>query len=175
MCPLLTAARQSQAGRGASSREEITMLRYTLVLLAGLCLTGPGRAASWADAMFDELSKDFGSVPRGPTLVHPFHFKNTTGGEVHIAGVRVSCGCTSAYALKTDVAPGEEAAILAQMDTMRFTGAKTVTIYVQVDRPQWEEVRLWVQANARDDFSVSPDTLALGKARHASSPGATVS
>ena len=64
------------------------MFRYSLVVLLGLCATAPV-SASWADSLFDELSRDFGSVPRGPTLTHPFRLVNKTGGHVHIASVRV--------------------------------------------------------------------------------------
>jgi hypothetical protein len=65
--------------------------------------------------------------------------------------------------VKTSLKPGEETAILARMDTTRFVGPRTVTIYVQFDRPQFEEVRLWIQANARNDFALSPDTLSFGQ------------
>jgi hypothetical protein len=124
--------------------------------------------------MFEELSRDFGSVPRGPTLTHSFRFTNNTGQLVHIAGVRVSCGCVTASAMQTDVAPGQTSAIYAQMDTRRFAGVKTVTVYVQFDRPQWEEVRLWVQANGRDDVTLTPEALAFGQAKRGSGPTASV-
>ena len=150
------------------------MLRYGFVLLAGLCAAAPAAAASWADGLFDELSKDFGSVPRGPTLVHPFRVVNRTSGPVNIVGVRVSCGCTSATVLRSYLNPGEETAVVARMDTTRFTGVRSVTIYVQFDRPAFEEVRLWVQANARNDFAVSPDSLAFGQVRRGSAPAAAV-
>ena len=150
------------------------MCRYSLVLLAGLSLAGPASAATWADAMFEDLSKDFGSVPRGPTLQHPFRLVNRTKTTVTIANVRVSCGCVTATALKGSLAPGEETAVLAQMDTRRFSGPKTVTIYVQFDHPAWEEVRLWVQANSRDDVSVSPDAIAFGRTKRGATPTSTV-
>jgi hypothetical protein len=142
---------------------------------AGLFLSfSPAFAATWADAMFDELSKDFGSVPRGPMLTHHFRVVNNTKGPVSISNVRVSCGCVSASALKTFLNPGEETAILARMDTTRFIGPKSVTIYVQFDRPAYEEVRLWVQANGRNDFNVSPDSFALGSVKRSTAPTAAV-
>ena len=149
------------------------MFRYSFAIVLGLCTCGAASAASWADSMFEELSKDFGSVPRGPTLTHPFHLTNRTGQTVHIAGVRVSCGCTSASAVQTELAPGQGTAIVAQMDTRRFAGIKAVTIFVQFDQPSWEEVRLWVQANSRDDVSISPESLAFGQTRRGSSPSAS--
>jgi hypothetical protein len=151
----------------------VTMLRYSLVLLAGLAAAGPAAAATWADGLFDELSKDFGSVPRGPTLVHPFRVTNNTSGPVSIASVRVSCGCVSATALKNYLNPGEETAVVARMDTTRFTGPKSVTIFVQFDRPASEEVRLWVQANGRNDFNVTPDTLVFGQVKRGGTPAAS--
>jgi uncharacterized protein DUF1573 len=150
------------------------MFRYSLVCLLALCATGTSFAGTWADGLFEELSRDFGSVPRGPTLKHPYRIVNNTGAPVHIAGVRVSCGCVSASALKNDLGPGEETAILANMDTRRFSGVKTVTIYVTFDQPRYQEVRLWIQANARDDVSVSPDTIAMGQVKRGTEPSSAV-
>jgi hypothetical protein len=150
------------------------MFRTTLVLVLGLCTSSAASAASWADGMFEELSKDFGSVPRGPTLSHPFRLTNNTSSPVHIAGLRVSCGCTSATALRADLAPGESTTIVAQMDTRKFAGVKAVTIFVQFDQPRWEEVRLWVQANSRDDMLITPDSLAFGNVRRGARAVATV-
>jgi hypothetical protein len=150
------------------------MLRYSLVVLAGLWAAGPALSATWADALFEEFSKDFGSVPRGPMLSHPFRVVNNTRGPVNIASVRVSCGCVTAEAVKTHLEPGEATFILARMDTTRFTGLKSVTIYVQFNQPAFEEVRLWVQANGRNDFAVTPDTLAFGQFKRGGSPSVSV-
>src|SRR5690348_8460301 len=147
--------------------------RFSLVVLLGLGTAGSA-SASWADALFDELSRDFGSVPRGPTLTHPFRLVNKTKQNVHIASVRVSCGCTSARALQEFLAPGQETAILVQMDTRRFQYTKNVTIFVQFDQPSWQEVRLWVQANSRDDVTVIPESLAFGTIKRGGSPTAGV-
>jgi hypothetical protein len=150
------------------------MLRYYLVLLAAVGAAAPAAAGTWADALFDELSKDFGSVPRGPTLTHSFRVTNNTRGPVHIAGVRVSCGCVTATALKDSLNPGEQTTVLARMDSSRFSGVRSVTIFVQFDRPGFQEVRLWVQANARTDFSVTPDTLTFGRVKRGGTPAASV-
>ena len=150
------------------------MLRYILVLGTGLCLAAPIWAGSWADAMFQERSADFGSVPRGPTLSHPFRVTNNTGRPVHISSVRVSCGCVSASALDTVLTPGQSTAIQASMDTRRFLGSKAVTIYVSFDQPHRDEVRLWVQANSRDDLLVTPAGFELGQVKRGSVSSASV-
>jgi hypothetical protein len=150
------------------------MCRILFALALSLVAAGPAFAGTWADALFDGLSRDFGSVPRGPMLSHSFHLTNNTGQHIHIAGVRVSCGCVTAGAQKFDLAPGETTAIVANMDTRRFSGHKAVTVYVQFDRPAWEEVRLLVQANGRDDVNFTPEAFAFGSVRKGASPTANV-
>jgi len=140
----------------------------------GLAFTGTTFAGTWADSLFAELSRDFGSVPRGPTLTHHYRITNNTTGAVHIAGVRVSCGCVSASAQKSDLKPGEETSIYATMDTRRFVGVKTVTIFVTFDQPKFEEVRLWIQANGRDDISVTPEALSFGAVKRGNTATANV-
>jgi hypothetical protein len=60
------------------------------------------------------------------------------------------------------------------MDTRRFLGSKSVTIFVTFDRPGFEEVRLWVQANSRDDVLMQPDSLAFGRIKRGASTPAAV-
>jgi len=142
--------------------------------MLGLCFAAPLQAANWTEGLFAELSKDFGTVPRGPMLTHPFHVRNNGTAPIHIADIRVSCGCVTAAALETTIQPGQETIILAQMNTTRFSGVKTVTIFVRFDQPQSEEVRLWVQANSRDDVTVTPDAVNFGQVKRNSTPSAAV-
>jgi hypothetical protein len=150
------------------------MLRYSFVLIAGVLSAGPALAGSWADGMFEEFSKDFGSVPHGQVLTHPFTIKNNTGQTVTVSNVRVSCNlCTSATALKGQLRPGEETAVVVRMDSGKFVGVKTVYVYVQFSSPQLDEARLWIQANSRDDVNVTPDTLAFGRSKRGESAART--
>lgn len=150
------------------------MYRYIVIAALAWGTAGMAQASPWAEGLFDSLSRDFGSVPRGPVVSHPFRVVNNTGSAVHIQSIRVSCGCTTAYALKADLAPGEETAVMADMDTRRFFNSKTVTIFVTFDRPAWAEVRLWVHANSREDVGVFPDTLAFGRIKRGSTPAQSV-
>jgi len=149
------------------------MLRYSFVLVAGLWVAGSAGASTWADGLFSELSKDFGHVSRGPTLKHHFRVVNNTKSTVTASGVRVSCGCVSATLLASVLKPGESTTLEARMDTTRFTGPKTVTIFVTFSEPEFREVRLWVQANGRNDFVLSPDTFNLGQVKRGTTPAAT--
>ena len=151
------------------------MLRYSFVVVAGFLAAGPALAGSWADGMFQEFSKDFGSVPRGQVLTHPFSVKNNTGRTVTISSVRVSCAlCTSATALKGQLQPGEETTVAVRMDAGKFLGIKTVYVYVTFSEPQYDEVRLWIQANSRDDVNLTPDALAFGQTRKGDTPTRSV-
>ncbi len=145
------------------------MFRFSLAATMALIMSAPTHAATWAEGMFADLAHDFGSVPRGPMVTHQYRLTNNTGQTVRITSVRVSCGCTSATALQGTLAPGQSTAVLAQMDTTRFIGPKTVTIYVQFDQPRWEEVRLSITANSRTDVIVTPESLAFGPVPHGTS------
>jgi hypothetical protein len=151
------------------------MLRYSFALVAGFLAAGPALAGTWAEGMFDESSKDFGSVPHGQVLTHPFTVKNNTAQTVTISGVRVSCNlCTSATVLKGQLKPGEETAVSVRMDSGKFYGVKTVYVYVTFSEPQYDEVRLWIQANSREDINVTPEALAFGRIKHGEATTKTV-
>jgi hypothetical protein len=137
------------------------MYRFSLLSVALLAVATQAQAQTKADGMFDELSRDFGSVPRGQLLTHYFRIVNNTDKPVQIGSVGVSCNCVSARALQSVLQPGQETAIEAKMDTNRFSNSRTVTIYVLFAQPR-QEVRLWVQANSREDVTFTPDNLAFG-------------
>src|SRR5262249_7364100 len=103
-----------------------------------------------------------------------FRLTNKYNTPVHISHVRVSCGCVTANTLAHDLQPGQSTSIVAQMDTSRFFGSKSVTVYVQFDRPQWQEVALVVQANSRDDVTIAPDSLAFGQVKRGKGSASTV-
>lgn len=138
------------------------MVRLFLTTAFTILMASSASAGTWAESLFAGHSHDFGVVARGPTLSHSFRVTNTTGQPVHLASLRVSCGCTSAAAQSADIAPGQSTDIVVNMDTRRFYGHKAVTVYVQFDRPQWEEVRLTVAATSRDEIALAPESLSFG-------------
>lgn len=148
------------------------MFRQSMALAALLGFATLGRAG--AEAYFDERVHDFGATPKGPQLVHYFRFTNSGKETLTISGVRVSCGCVTASAPVTQVKPGESSYITASMDSRRFTGAKSVTVFVQFTSPRFEEISLEVRANGRDDFSMSPESIAFGTIRKGKGGAASV-
>jgi hypothetical protein len=143
------------------------MYRHSLILVALLAAASHAHAQTKASDFFpDGLTHDFGSVPRGQVVTNYFRIVNNTKQPVRIANVRVSCNvCSSARAMQMYLQPGQETAIAATMDTNRFFGSKTITISVTFDQPRWEEVRLWMQANSRDDVTFAPDSIAFGRVK----------
>lgn len=146
------------------------MHRFVFILVVFFSTLTSAKAASWADILFQERVKDFGSVPRGPTLQYAFPLTNNSDRTIRISELRVSCGCVTATADSKELEPGERTMIRASMDTTRFEGIKSVTIYVKFSRPRREEVRLWVRANSRNDVTLSPATLAFGQVQRGTTP-----
>jgi len=148
------------------------MYRCTVALLISFALSAPAMADGLS-SLFDAQGHDFGNVPIGPMLNHSFTIKNTTNQTLNIGNVHVSCGCVNATAQKSVLQPGEQTTIYATMDTRRFTGAKSVTIFVDFVQPRRETVNLVVTAYGRTDISLQPDTLAFGLVQKGSSPVAS--
>lgn len=135
----------------------------------GVGLVRPSVAApaaaerNWADTLFDERSHDFGPVPRGAKVRHPFVLTNRTAGPLAITNLRVSCGCTSGRANVAQVAPGQAAIIEAEMDTRNFVGRKSTTLYVSVNaNGQETEIGLGVSSMILSDVVLNPGSIDFG-------------
>jgi beta-lactamase regulating signal transducer with metallopeptidase domain len=135
--------------------------------VAGRVTGGPDNAEvgtklhlAWADQAFEETSWDFGSVRRGEQLGHSFRLANIRDEPIHIAAVRSSAAYLTpnlvvkveggAQARETEVWLGQyqDATIEVSVDTRRFVGDKTATVYVQFDQPAVAEVQLQVRARS---------------------------
>lgn len=138
------------------------MSRYIL-LFFGVLAAGSAQAGE-AEKFFSERTKDFGTVPYGPTMVHHFKVTNTTANTVFISGSRVSCGCVSSSVQSNTLKPGESTYVTASMDTKRFIGPKEVLVFVSFSNPR-EEVTLSVRANRNDNFSKAADAISIGQVR----------
>ena len=148
------------------------MYRLLFALFVAMGLAAPASAQKLS-SLFDAQNHDFGNVPIGPMLNHSFTVKNTTNETLQISSVHVSCGCVAASAQKAILAPGEQTTIYATMDTRRFVGSKSVTIYVDFSAPRRETVNLVVTAYGRSDIALNPDQLAFGAVKKGSSPSAS--
>ena len=140
-----------------------------LILASTMVLLATTAVQAGAIDYFSESSKDFGTSPRGPVLTHHFTVTNKTNSTMILGQPRVSCGCVSAFATKSQLAPGESTSVVAYMDTKRIPQAnttKTVIVFVTVQTGNIiEEAQLRVTAIARDDLVLTPEVFAFGTVR----------
>jgi hypothetical protein len=140
-------------------------LRIALWLAIGLWLPVVGAWANgWADNLFAEPAHDFGTVVRGAKVRHSFVLTNRLNEDITIAGVRASCGCTTAQATLATVAPGQKATIDAEMDTRNFVGEKRTALDVQVATASGHqaEIRLVVSATILGEVVLHPGSIDFG-------------
>jgi len=135
------------------------------VMAAVLAISGSARAdvQNWQDSLFSERSHDFGPVPRGGVVRHPFLLTNRLTVPITILNLRVSCGCTSGTASASVVAPGQSAIIEAQMDTRNFVGRKSTTLFVSLVAGNKEtEIGLGVSSLILSDVVLNPGMVDFG-------------
>ncbi len=131
-----------------------------LVLLLGLA--GQASAQSWADKLFDEKVHDFGAVPRSAKIEYTFVMTNRFLEDIHIAGVRSSCGCTLPRVTKDTLKNRESGAIVAEFNTRAFLGQHGAHLTVTIDKPYYAEAHLEVKGYIRTDVSMTPGEVNFG-------------
>lgn len=153
------------------------MVRWTwrsmlLGMLVCAMTTVEVAAANWADRLFTEAGHDFGPVPRGAKVRHPFVLFNRLNEPLTILNVRASCGCTTGRALASQVMPGESAVVEAEMDTRNFVGKKATVLFVSVVTASGREaeVRLGVSSLILSDVVLNPGGLDFGVVARGQSP-----
>lgn len=122
----------------------------------------PAFAKEWARKMFEETRHDFGTVARGAKAEFRFKLKNIYKEDVHISGVRSSCGCTSPTIDGDLLKTYDEGAILATFNTRSFYGQKNATVTVTFDQPFDAEVQLQVSGYIRTDLTLEPGGAEFG-------------
>jgi hypothetical protein len=120
-------------------------------------------ANKWAHKMFASTHHDFGTVSRNAKTEYAFVLENCYEEDVHIAGVRSSCGCTTPVVTKSTLKSWEKGEILAKFNTRTFLGTKSAMITVIIDRPYYAEVQLTVGGTIRSDISVEPGEIQFGE------------
>jgi RNA polymerase sigma factor (sigma-70 family) len=80
----------------------------------------------------DGRSHDFGSVTRGTEAKCTFRITNTTTLPIQLGNIRATNGCLKSEVTKRRLEPNETGELQIIMDTRRFAGSKTVTVYLEV-------------------------------------------
>jgi hypothetical protein len=142
----------------------IASFRFVAFMAAalGLASAAPAQAQDWAKQMFSEANHNFGTVARGAKTEHRFVFRNKFKEDVHVVGVRTSCGCTTPSVTKKDLKTHETSEIVAVFNTKTFLGQHGATLTVTFDKPFFAEVQLRVTGNIRGDVTFDPPFIDLG-------------
>jgi len=130
-----------------------------LVVASG---AAPAAAQEWARKMFTVTSHNFGTVAKGSKTEYRFVFRNVYNEDLHVVGVRTSCGCTSPTVTKKDLKTHETAEVVATFNTRTFQGQHGATLTVTFDKPFYAEVQLRVAGNIRGDVTFDPPFVDLG-------------
>lgn len=152
------------------------VLAGIMVVLAAS--SAPAQSGDWANKLFLEkggsTSHDFGTVARGADLFYRFPMTNIYQVPLTITDVRVSCGCVRAVPTVAVLQPRQQAFLDVTMDGRRFTGYKSVTIYVSVG-PQWvSTATLTVTAHSRVDVVFNPGQMSFGVVPRGQAPERSV-
>ena len=110
----------------------------------------------------EQRSHDFGTVARAANTEHRFELFNPFNSDLHIRGVRASCGCTTAIVETDTIAPGQKGTLLARFNTGTHTGQKGATLTVSLDKPFFTELQLNVKGYIRSDVVLSPGEVSFG-------------
>ena len=151
---------------------------YRSLLVGWLLLatmTPVASAQSWARKMFKTTSHDFGTVAKGSKSEFDFEFQNIFEEDIHVAGVRSSCGCTEPHVTKQTLKTWEKSSIHAVLNTRTFIGARSATLTVIIDQPFYAEVQLSVRGYIRSDVLFTPGSVAFGEVEQGRGAERTVS
>lgn len=138
------------------------MIRVACACLAIFALAGSASAQEWARKMFAVRRHDFGAVARGAKAEFEFELSNIYKEDVHITGVRSSCGCTTPRVTKETLKTYEKSAVVATFNTRSFLGQKSATLTVTFDQPFYAEVQLQVSGYIRSDIVLEPGGVEFG-------------
>jgi Protein of unknown function (DUF1573) len=141
----------------------LVLAAVTLIATAPVLEAQPVASPPWVEKAFKgSTTHDFGSVARGAQLYHQFQMTNIWAVPLEITSVRTSCGCITATASQQVIQPRESATVDIKMDAHRFTGPKTVSIYITVGPQFTSTAVLRVSANSRADVVLNPGQLNFG-------------
>src|SRR5262249_23547010 len=104
-----------------------------LLALTFASTTASAQTGAWAEKLFKgEVSHDFGNVTRRAQLSYTFEMTNIYAVPLEIVGIRISCGCLTVPNYTQVLKPLEKGKVEVVMDTRKFTGTKSVNIFVTI-------------------------------------------
>ncbi len=137
------------------TRASLPVVLASLVALAG--------GAARADLFCPTPTVDVGEVRSGAPLAQPFTLVNRGAEAVEVVGVRPSCGCIRPEVRPLLYPPGQEGALLLEINTLtQAAGPHAWTLQLIYRCGEKEEsLTLTVTARVVTEITVEPPVLAL--------------
>jgi Protein of unknown function (DUF1573) len=139
------------------------MSRASLPVVLAILVALAGRGAARADLFCPAPTVDVGEVRSGAPLAQPFVLVNRGAEAVEVVGVRPSCGCIRPEVRPLLYPPGQEGALLLEVNTLtQPAGPHAWTLQVVYRCGGKEEsLTLTVTARVVTEITVEPPVLAL--------------
>jgi hypothetical protein len=126
-------------------------------------------AASAASALtaapkieFENENLNFGKVAAGKPIMATFTFRNIGDAELDILEVKPGCGCTSAKAVETKLAPGASSTIEAVFNSTGYSGPIHKSITVTTNDPDRKLLYISIAADITSLATFRPERLNFG-------------
>lgn len=132
-----------------------------LCLMAFFCASVNAQYPGYGSSPFQESSYDFKGIPRYTMPRHSFIFTNNGQDDLRLVSARVSCQCTKVFIPEKRLfKPGERGEVVAQIDGVRFTGVRHVTVTVTFQRgANVFEIPLQVNGVILENVRLEPQNL----------------
>ena len=134
-----------------------------------------GQPAPWANKFFlpdiadkpeqsppPAIVHDFGDVPHGTLCSHTFRITNVYDSPMQVTDIRKSCLCLDVEKFTHVLQPFDSADFTVTMNTAKFVGANTQTLYVKFGPKYVSTAVIKLSATSRTELQVSPGAVAFG-------------
>ncbi len=113
----------------------LQILLPLLVLSTSMTIVSESPLFAIESNVFDSTSYDFKGIPRYTKPRHSFIFTNQSEDVLRLVAARTSCQCTQVYIPdKREYKQGEKGEVVAEIDAVRFTGARHATLTLTFER-----------------------------------------
>lgn len=129
---------------------------------ANFFASAPARQLNWAEAMFDKVNHDFGTVARGADVVLRLKVTNKYLETIHLSDARTSCNCISARILNNTLKTWEEGIIEVKLNTLQYSRERNANVTISIDQPTFVQVTIPVHAYIRTDVVIEPGSAVMG-------------
>jgi len=134
---------------------------WSFVLLSVMTVFSNATLFAVEEGIFEYTKYDFKGIPRYTKPRHSFIFQNQSDEVLRLVAARTSCQCTQVYIPdKREYKKGEKGEVVAEIDAVRYTGARHATLTLTFERSgRAFEIPLNVVGMVVDNVKLTPNHL----------------